>query len=372
MERCLLKTKYTREQRAIINAPEEKILVNASAGTGKTFTLIEAATKVIKEEGASKIAVFTLTRDAAQELKDRFEILPAFVGTIHAFALNELAKMEEEKLLVSEIMSDKRMKDLLLNSYIQYYDIKRGYKEEVNDIFRFMTDRSYNPDIGTASKYTKIINHYIRRKKEFGLYDYTDAPEYYFKKARELNYKTKYTHLYVDEVQDIDLWEYNIVSNFKGRVFAIGDPRQNIYQFRNSITSIFEKLEKIGYNIYILTKNFRSYQEILDYAGATLEAVRGSGGTITNTSLFDVEDNITILCRYNLQVRELLNYFDDVRTVHSYKGLEDDNIFIVNFAEDNEENENIMFVAKTRARNKLGIDTFDNTIKKGREIKYGL
>ena len=204
------------------------------------------------------------------------------------------------------------------------------------------------------------------------MYDYTDAPEYYFKKAKELKYKPKYTHLYVDEVQDIDYWEYEIVSNFKGRVFAIGDPKQNIYQFRNSITSIFEKLEKIGYNIYILTKNFRSYQEILDCAGAVLKSTRGNGGYITNTSLFDVEDEIVVLCRYNHQVRNLTNYFDDVRTVHSYKGLEQDNVFVVDFAEDSEENENIMFVAKTRARNKLGIDTYDNTIRKGREIKYGL
>lgn len=264
------------------------------------------------------------------------------------------------------------MKELILHSYVQNYEIRRNYKQEVNDIYRYMTDRSYRPDIITANRYDKVVNHYTKRKKKSQLYDYTDAPEYLFKKMKEVNYNLDYTHLYVDEVQDIDLWEFKIINMFKGNVFAIGDPKQNIYQFRNSITSVFDKFEKMGYNIYILTKNFRSYQEILDFSGALLTSVRGSGALITNIDLLEIEEEVVILCRYNYQVQSLSNYFENVRTVHSFKGLESDNILIVDFETNNEENKNIMFVAKTRARNNLGIDTFENTIKKGREIKYGL
>ena len=366
-----MKTKYTKEQASIINATEDKVLVNASAGTGKTHTLIGAASKIIKEEEDSKVAVFTLTRGAAEELKGRFEKLPAFVGTIHSFAILEILEMEKKHLLISEIMSNEKMKRLLSQSYHHFYPIRKNYNLEINDIFKFMTDRDYRPDIELTSRYHRVVDHYNERKKELGIYDFTDAPEYYYKKAKELGYESEYTHLFVDEVQDIDTWEFELISDFKGRVFAIGDPRQNIYQFRNSITSIFEKFEKMGYNIYILTVNFRSYQEILDYAGAILKSTRGNGGTITNASIFDIRDDVTVLCRYNHQVKKLIPYFDDVRTVHAFKGLESDNVFVVNFAENSEENENIMFVAKTRAKNILGIDTFDNAIEKGRKIKYG-
>lgn len=362
---------YTEEQLTIINSKMHDILVIASAGTGKTHTLIAAATKIMYEEPDSKVAVFTLTKAAAEELKERFEVLPSFVGTIHSFALTELKKMEEDNLLISEIMSNDKMKRLLLNSYTHFYDIRRNFKEEINDIYKYMVDRNYVPTVQTASRYDKVVSHYTKRKKELELYDFTDAPEYYFKQAQKKKYQTEYTHLFVDEVQDIDLWEYEIIRSFKGRVFAIGDPKQNIYQFRNSISHIFDKLEKMGYNLYILSENFRSFQEILDYADAQLDAGRGYGGIITDMEMLE-QDDVVVLCRYNHQVRQLSPYFDEVRTVHSYKGLESDNVFVVDFSTHDEENENVMFVAKTRARNVLGIDTFDNTIRKGREIKYGL
>lgn len=366
-----MKTKYTKEQQAIISAPETKVLVNASAGTGKTFTLIAAATKVINEQENSKVAVFTLTRDAAEELKNRFQILPTFLGTIHSFALNELKEMERQHLLISEIMSPEKMKRLLLASYNHFYEIRRNFKSTINDIFKYMTDRSYVPDIATATRYDRVIKHYTKMKEEQGLYDFTDAPEYLFKKIKELDYKTKYTHLFVDEVQDIDTWEFELVKWFPGEVLAIGDPKQNIYQFRNSISHVFDKLENLGYNLYVLTKNFRSYQEILDYAGALLESTRGTGGEITNSSMLNLEEEVVVLCRYNHQVKRLSPYFDNVRTVHSYKGLESENVLVVYFQPDTEENENIMFVALTRAMNRLGIDTYDNIVEMGRKIKYG-
>ena len=362
--------KFTREQLSIIEAPESKILVNASAGTGKTFTLIGAAERVMREQKNSQVAIFTFTRDAAAEIKERLMILPVFVGTIHGFALREIEKMEEKNLLISEIMSEDKMKRLLLNSYIKFYPVRRGYRKEVSDLFRYLTERDYRPDFKLISRYNMVLDDYKKEKERLELYDFTDAPEYFFKKSKELKYETDFTHLFVDEVQDIDLWEYKIISDFKKNVFAIGDPRQSIYQFRNSITQTFDKLEKMGYNLYVLSKNFRSYEEILKLAEAPLEAERGSGGVITDTALLE-EEGTVILCRYNFEVRALEPYFEEVRTIHSYKGLENNKIFLVSFDGDKEEDKNLRFVAITRARDKFGTGTFQETLEKGRKIKYG-
>lgn len=365
--------KYTREQLSAILAKDSKKLINASAGTGKTYTLSTAVGRVITldKEKKTKIAVFTFTKAAALELSQRLEVLPHFIGTIHSFALGEINKLVDEKLIVSEIMSDDKVKRLLLQSYIELFGIGKNYKEELEDVFKFMTNREYIPDTAIMSRYNKIIDNYIKRKKELDLYDFTDSPEYLVKKLADLGMKLNYTHLFVDEVQDIDIWEYELISTFEGDVFAIGDPKQNIYQFRNSTGQIFEKLTKLGYNLYELKKNFRSYQEILDNAGADLIADRGYGGIVGGLELLD-EDDLVILCRYNFQVLRLSSFFENVYTIHAYKGLEADNVFVVDFPVNDEESANVRFVALTRAKNKIGMGTFDEVMEIGRRMKYEL
>ena len=366
-----MKTKFTKEQLSIISSPKSKKLISASAGTGKTHTLVGAAEKVIKEKG-NKTAIFTFTNAAADELKERMEVLPTYIGTIHSFALREIERMDKEGVIASELMSTDQVRRLLLNSYSHLYPIRRDYKRELSDIMRYMLNKDYMPDISVIRRYDAVINLYNKRKRELNLYDNADAPEYLVKKMAEVNWKLDYTHLFVDEVQDIDTAEFTLISSFEGDVFAIGDPRQNIYQFRNSIDRIFEKLEKMGYNLYILTESFRSYQEILDFADARLKARRGTGGVIMGVEILDVNPDTVILCRYNHYVRRLEPYFNNVYTVHAYKGKESDDVLIVDFIPSTEEEENIMFVAKTRARNRLGIAKLEDIVQKGRKIKYGL
>lgn len=361
--------RFTKEQLSVITAPEKKVIVSASAGTGKTATLIGAANEFMKEKD-SRLAVITLTNAAADELKERMTVLPVFVGTIHSFALRELEKISESKLYIHSIMTEKKMKEVLLTSYIHFYDVRRNYKEEINNIFRFLTDKDYQPK--ESSKYQRVIKKYTQIKKERGLYDFMDAPEYLLEVLGKIKYKLDFTHLLVDEIQDIDKYEFDLINKFDCRVMVIGDPRQTIFQFRNSFYGVFDKFRNLGYNLYVLTKNFRSFQEILDFADSGLEAVKGSGGVITDSILLEVNPESTVLCRYNREVNILSSFFPNVHTVHSYKGLEEDDIVIINFSTSNEEGQNIMFVAKTRARNRLGMSSLDEAIRIGEKIKYGL
>lgn len=365
--------RFTREQLSIILAKDSKKLVNASAGTGKTFTLSTAVQREIRldKEKKTKIAVFTFTNKAADELGSRLDVLPSFLGTIHSFSIKEIHKMEKEKLIISEIMSEDKMRRLLLNSYIELYGLNKHYKRELDEIYRYLTNREYIPDMAQSAKYKKVVKRYTKRKEELGLYDYMDAPRYLVEKLEEHERKLDYTHVFVDEVQDIDIWEFKLINSFAGNVFAIGDPRQSIYQFRNSTVQIFDKFLNFGYTLFELTNNFRSYQEILDNAGSSLIASRGTGGYVGGTELL-YEEDVVILCRYNYEVVSLSNFFENVNTVHSYKGLESKTVFVVDFNVNSEEQENVMFVALTRARDKIGIGSFEEAMEIGRKRKYEL
>lgn len=80
--------KITEQQRRIITAPEDKIVVMSSAGTSKTFCLIERI-KWLVSQGTlpSHIVAITFTNNAAQEIINRLEPLQiGFCGTVHSFA----------------------------------------------------------------------------------------------------------------------------------------------------------------------------------------------------------------------------------------------------------------------------------------------
>jgi DNA polymerase III epsilon subunit-like protein len=74
-------------------------------------------------------------------------------------------------------------------------------------------------------------------------------------------------HLFVDEAQDLNQVQFDIISllqtHFKTRIHLIGDPNQNIYQFRRSSSSYLMNFKA---NPFHLSLNFRSTQEIIDFS----------------------------------------------------------------------------------------------------------
>ena len=74
--------------------------------------------------------------------------------------------------------------------------------------------------------------------------------------------------------------------------------------------------------------------------------------------------NCTVLCRTNKNVKKMQALgFENAMTVHQAKGLEFDNVIVVNNDSDGIEEININYVALTRARNKMliaDIEFFEN------------
>ena len=71
------------------------LMVRASAGTGKTFTMVNKIAKEIDDNHTHKvIAAITFTIKAAQEIKDRLsvDISQHFIGTNNSFVIEEVIK----------------------------------------------------------------------------------------------------------------------------------------------------------------------------------------------------------------------------------------------------------------------------------------
>lgn len=88
-------------------------------------------------------------------------------------------------------------------------------------------------------------------------------------------------HIIVDEVQDTSIFEFVFILNYtikhKTGLFMVGDCSQTLYEFRSSNPRALNTLEASGiFDTYALDINYRSNQEILDFA---------------NTALMDIEAN---------------------------------------------------------------------------------
>lgn len=343
------------EQWSILSSTEPKIVINAGCGTGKTTILTKMAAKRMCEN----MAVITFTNAAADEIKDRLPNSKCFIGTIHKFSIQEIAKMELIYGFKSSLL--KRTQIIkLLRKFIRQYELD-PVPQLIEECISFITDHQQyikeNPNY--PSFFNQVFNDYSDYKKQINAYDLTDAPEYLLQKIKEYDYNIQLDVLMIDEAQDLSLEQYelfNIINaDFK---FVIGDPKQSIYRFRGADGFIFDKLQQDGFALYNLTYNYRSYQEILDFANSGLTAIKGCGGEVNPPLLDFLLTEPQILCRTNYEVQRLLKKYPKVMTIHQSKGLEFDNVILVDFNKISDEDEAVYYVGLTRAKKGLLVTDF--------------
>ena len=87
------------------------------------------------------------------------------------------------------------------------------------------------------------------------------------------------TVLVIDEAQDMSIDEYSfikalITNNEEMRVIAVGDDDQNIFEFRGSDSKyMFKLLNEEGSKLYEMTENYRSSQNVVNYANSFIKNI---------------------------------------------------------------------------------------------------
>ena len=97
------------DQRRAIIVQEDRTLIVAGAGTGKTHTMVAKARDTVRTgiARADEIAFVTFTRKAAQEIRDRSGDLTGMeIGTIHHLARVVIMQVEGRKPRLSPLVED--------------------------------------------------------------------------------------------------------------------------------------------------------------------------------------------------------------------------------------------------------------------------
>ncbi len=230
------------------------LIVRASAGTGKTQTMVAKIAKEIERNRSHRvIAAVTFTIKAAQEIKDRLsvDVTRQFIGTNNSFAIEEVIKPF--------------MKDV----YGGKYDVNMSadYSEKI-DTFQEGMERICSDG---------VLCSYKDNKKNF-IFELAQLIVEGSKACR-LYLQAKYFKIYIDEYQDCDKAMHKffmyICDNLNIETFIVGDEKQSIYTWRGAYPEAFKGIwEKENFKKIFMGDNFRSCQQIQNYSNLLCEETR--------------------------------------------------------------------------------------------------
>lgn len=299
----------------------KNIIVEAGAGTGKTKTITERVRFLIDEQETSSkdILCISFTNKSGQNLKNRIVKLIGqektkglFIGTFHSFCSMLLKQYKqvfnESSFTIIDADDQNHLFDICRAEYLSELSDSEIFSLGINEDFSNVVDSkslsgiyslsrnkqisiedaiySYSRGIGLSefiddlSIYNEIIELYEEKKKSKHYIDFDDILTIVIEKAKKDNMfkralSGKFKHLIVDEFQDTNQLQMELIKiilsgNTKG--FYVGDPAQTIFSFRGSNNEYISTPEKFfeKVKVFRLTKNYRSSQEILDFANEVL------------------------------------------------------------------------------------------------------
>ena len=400
---------FNEKQLETISATEDNVVVIAPPGSGKTTTMVGAIQKYISENPKNSISAITFTRAATGELNEKINTFFSniHISTIHSWSKTQLERLAEEKGFRVRVMQEKQIK-IILQNLIKKVN-PRLYPDTI--FYYVMGNRKMDIGEGLKKQFNQVLELYLDFKLANTLYDFTDYPVYLYKKLVEYDkWIDEFDALFVDEFQDVDPVQLQVFQRVvAAKKFYIGDPDQAIYIFRGASEEVFNEIPE--FKVYTLDTNYRSYQEIIDYAttakiqmlekidfgdhslidfddawGSPIKSSRGDGGTVCivktgrgeptyhgmpifGTRGKEVGGNVMgtyprILCRKNKEVKAILELgYGNVDTIHSAKGLEFENVIVTDFKMKDIESINVAYVGITRAKDTVTVAPIEVILK---------
>jgi len=287
-------SRLNSEQYAAATSTHTQNLIIASAGTGKTSTIVGRighllANGVKPEENL----LLTFTNKAAAEMIERVaeyfgkEIATKIdAGTFHAVSYRWLKKHDQKVVLKQQrelktlfrSVFEKRSFMHINAEITQYggnylYDVYSFYQNtELQRDFEAWIIEKYPEHELFAMIYADIVDEFESLKKEYGFVNFNDLLLNFREicKTKDLGYK----EVLVDEYQDTNALQGTLIDAMKPpSLFCVGDYDQSIYAFNGADISIIGSFStKFPHaKVHTLTKNYRSTMPILSLATKVIE-----------------------------------------------------------------------------------------------------
>lgn len=407
----------------------ENTLVVAGAGSGKTFTIVNKIKYLLDNNiyKENELLIISFTNESVKDLKRKI-VYNLDIMTFHKLAItlinNPNMKISNEyylKFIINEYFNSygkyNKKQNKLIKRILQEMDIDNLkkliftfinlYKSNYNDINYLLN--LYQKSHFINKIYFKIIleiyHIYNQELKASNLYDFNDMIKIATNNINNNQIKTNYKYIIIDEFQDTSLNRFKLINAIikqnNAKIFVVGDDYQSIYRFTGCNLDIFLNFNKLVNNLNIinLDYNYRNPKEIIDVANSFIMKNKNqikketiclkninkpikicfykNKRTAIEKILKYIDTKYLILGRNNKD-EDLFNVQDKpFLTIHKSKGLEEDNIILINLTNNNnslpsiiknhkiinkiiktdyypyEEERRLFYVALTRTRNNI-------------------
>ncbi len=306
--------KLNKEQLDAIKFGNGPLLIIAGAGTGKTTVITERIKYLIlsKKVKPSEILALTFTEKAAREMEERVDVaMPLgftqmWIMTFHSFCDRILRRealhigLDPRYKLVTEAEGVQLLRNNIFKLELNYFrplgnptkflsgmlqhfsrlqdedvspqDYQKWVKDQMSSYAKASEDKKLELD--KWSELSKAYRDYDELKVKNALLDFGDLIVKTLKLFRSRpnilkEYQKQFKNILVDEFQDTNYAQNELTKLLAGsekNITVVGDDDQSIYRFRGAAVSNIIQFRKNfpKTKVVVLTKNYRSTQEILD------------------------------------------------------------------------------------------------------------
>ena len=387
---------FDKYQLKAIKCNKNTLLV-AGAGSGKTTTIIGKINYLLNNGYQEKdILCISFTNASTNDLKKKLNN-SVDVFTFHKLSLNILNETKKNYKLCDSNLLEKII-DFYINKIFESKKKKKNFLKYVSNVSNFKKLSLRFINLFKANNYDElkykemfikinkikskdkrlnhlmilinIINIYKLYQLELNSCRELDFNDLIIKATKEIKFTTftdKYKYIVIDEFQDTSLVRLNLIQEIykknNCKIFCVGDDFQSIYQFTGCDLSIFLNFKKYFKNSCIkkLKMTYRNPQQLINVAGNfimknknQIKKILKSNKSIktpikivylkNNKSLLNLINNLNtnymILGRNNKDIYKYFNKDEIIKknidyfTIHKSKGLEADNIIIINLSDD--------------------------------------
>ena len=264
---------FSAQQRNAVTTDDPLVLVQAGAGTGKSTVILGRIDHLCSRGVNPKdITVLSFTNAAADNITAKN---PNVGSMTIARMIHDIYTLNHPKHELSSI-------DTILNSLDIFYPTSQmagAFRKRLMDVAK-------NANGAFTSMNTFIENHFdevIAVLDHIGQTCLELEIIVCYQKIDTMNEPAhvQSRYLIIDEVQDNSIFEFiyvlKYVAKHKENMYIVGDSSQTLYEFRSSNPKALNALEGSGvFTTFKLTTNYRSNQEILDFANVSLSDIEAN------------------------------------------------------------------------------------------------
>lgn len=364
------------------------VLLIAGAGAGKTFTITQKINYLIDNNicKPKEILIISFTNKSVLDLQKKIKYNCSIL-TFHKLAIqilhdynisfnlvndtyleyltNEFFQSLNDQSLIKEILL--YFKEYNYSKFLTTYKYQ-GFKKILITLLKIYKTNGCTKDdfkrIYSKNKFLSKFFYIIKTiyEKELNSTNSYDFNDLIIKATTILDKYYRYKYIIVDEFQDTSTIRFNLINKLrvlnKANLFVVGDDYQSIYHFSGCNLNLFLDFPKLVPNSQVLKLKYtyRNSQELIDIAAKFVMRNKHqiNKDLISNKHInkpiefiyyisphksfkklyqkvSNINSDVLVLGRNNKDILEFSNKENiNYLTVHSAKGLEAENVILIN------------------------------------------